>query len=53
MGGAAPIITAAVLDATGGYVPAFLGFGAVCVIAAVAFARSPPPRHPADRAATA
>ncbi len=51
--GAAPIITAAVFDVTGDYVPAFLAFGAVCVIAAVAFALSPPPRHPADRATTA
>ena len=49
VGGMAPLITAAVFDATGGYVPAFLAFAAVCVVAAIAFALSPPPVHPSER----
>ncbi|MEI7925386.1 MAG: MFS transporter [Chloroflexota bacterium] len=53
VGGAAPLLTAAVFDATGGYVPAFLAFGAVCVVAAVSFALSPPPAHPGERARAA
>ena len=51
VGGSAPLLTAAVFDATGGYRPAFLFFAAACAVAAVAFyfyfAR--PPVHPTER----
>ena len=53
VGGSAPLLTAAVFDATGGYVPAFLFFAAACVAAGVAFFFSPPPVHPSERSALA
>ena len=46
VGGSAPLLTAAVFDATGGYTPAFLFFAAGCTIAGVAFFFSRPPVHP-------
>ncbi len=48
VGGSAPILTAAVFDATGGYLPAFLAFAGVCLVAAISFALSTPPKHPGD-----
>jgi len=51
IGAFAPLITAIVFDATGGYVPAFLAFAVFCVVAALAFVLSPPPVHPSARAA--
>lgn len=47
--GSAPLLTAAVFDATGGYTPAFLFFAVACGVAAVAFFFSQPPVHPDDR----
>ena len=47
--GSAPMLTAAVFDATGGYRPAFLFFGATCALSAVAFFFSHPPVHPDER----
>ena len=49
--GSAPLLTAAVFDATGGYRPAFLFFGGACAVAAVAFFFSHPPVHPDERGA--
>ena len=49
IGGSAPLLTAAVFDATGGYRPAFLFFAAACAVAAVAFYFARPPVHPNER----
>ena len=49
VGGSAPLLTAAVFDATGGYRPAFLFFAAACAVAAVAFYFARPPVHPSTR----
>ncbi|MEX2446070.1 MAG: MFS transporter [Dehalococcoidia bacterium] len=49
VGGSAPLITAAVFDATGGYVPAFLFFAAACGVAGLSFFFAPPPVHPDER----
>jgi sugar phosphate permease len=47
--GSAPLLTAAVFDATGGYTPAFLVFALFCCVAAVAFFFARPPVHPSER----
>ncbi len=49
VGGSAPLLTAAVFDATGGYRPAFLFFAAACAVAAVALYFARPPVHPSER----
>ncbi len=49
VGGSAPLLTAAVFDATGGYRPAFLFFAAACAVAAVVFYFARPPVHPNER----
>ena len=50
--GSAPLMTAAVFDATGGYSSAFLVFAVACAVATVAFVFARPPVHPSERAST-
>lgn len=51
--GMAPLVTAAIYDATKHYEPAFFMFVVGCLVASVVFFFAPPPVHPSERGGAA